>query len=58
MIWELVLIMAVFFGTCGLGALLMVIEHWWSKRKRRKARDVGIVFAQEYRKLLKEEDDF
>jgi len=36
MIWELVLIMAVFFGTCGLGALLMVIEHWWSKRKRKR----------------------
>jgi len=39
MIWELVLIMAVFFGTCGLGALCMVIEHWWSKRKRRRADD-------------------
>jgi len=39
MFWELILIMAVFFGTCGLGALLMVIEHWWSKRKRRRERE-------------------
>ena len=39
MIFELILMMLVFFGTLGIGAIICILDWKWGDRQRRKKKE-------------------